>query len=196
MSNKNKIILKYIFGLAPIIIFIVLSIILYIYISPEEIVAYVGVENAYALMFVVAFIGGLSTFNVVPYYSVLFVLSGSGLDPLLLGLASGMGVVIGDSTTYFVGYQSGKIAPGKLQRFFDKVNTKMHKYPRLFPVFCFLYGSLSPLSNDFITISSGLTKYPFFKMMAPLALGNLVFNISVAYIFTYAYDFIKLSFFQ
>ncbi len=196
MINRSKTILKYIVGIGPIVIFIVLSIFLYIYVSPEDVVSYVGVENAYLLMFIVAFIGGLTTFNVVPYYSLLFILSGGELNPFILGLSSGLGIVLGDSTTYFVGFQSGKIAPGKLQRFFDKVNQKMHKYPKLFPVFCFVYGSLSPLSNDFITMSSGLAKYPFFKMIVPLGLGNLIFNISVAYFFTYAYDFIELSFFQ
>ena len=34
--------------------------------SPDQIIAYVGVENAYLLIFVLALIGGLTTFSGVP----------------------------------------------------------------------------------------------------------------------------------
>ena len=64
------------------------------------------------------------------------------------------------------------------------------------PIAFFLYDSLVPLSNDFIVISMGLARYPFWRVMIPLGLGNLVFNISLAYLALYVYGFIKNIFFH
>lgn len=168
--------------LSPFLIFILVSFFLYVYVTPEKLIAYVGAENAYVLMFITAFISGLTTFNGVPYLPILLVLASGGINPLFLGLSSAMGIMLGDSTSYYIGYKGGEIVSSRIQKLSDFVRRIMEKYPRAFPIFCFVYGSISPLSNDFITMSSGLAKYPFSKMMVPLALGNLVFNITLAFI--------------
>lgn len=168
--------------LLPFLIFVSISLILYLYVTPEKIVSFVGADNAYILMFVTALIGGLTTFNGVPYFSVLLVLASGGLNPFFLGLTSAVGVMLGDSTSYYIGYKGGEIISSRIQGLSNAVRKTMEKYPRAFPVLCFIYGSVSPLSNDFITISSGIARYPFFRVMIPLALGNLVFNITLAFI--------------
>lgn len=181
---------KYALGLAPLVFFIGVSAYFYFFSTPEGLVDLVGIENAYLLMFFVAFLGGLTTFNTVPYYSILLILANAGLNPLLLGLCSAGGVMFGDSTSYYVGYQGGTVIPPFLRNLFNKLHSTMTKHPKVFPLVCFIYGSISPLSNDFITIPAGLARYPFFRMMIPLALGNVVFNVSLAYLAVYAYSFL------
>jgi hypothetical protein len=46
-------------------------------------------------------------------------------------------------------------------------------------------------SNDVIVIPAGLVKYPFWKVMLPLALGNLVFNTWLALVAVGGYDLIQ-----
>src|SRR3989344_5053755 len=66
-----------------------------------EIVGAFGTLNGYAVAFIIAFLAGLSTFLSIPYYLIIAMLAAAGLNPLLLGIAAGIGVTMGDSTSYF-----------------------------------------------------------------------------------------------
>jgi len=188
--EKNKI-LKYIPRIMLILLFISMSFYFYAYSSPEEMISFIGVKNAYSLIFVLAFLGGMTTFSGIPYHLVLITLATGGLNPLFLGLSTATGVMLGDSTSYYVGYQGSVIIPGALQKILMIIRNFGLKHPKILPLFFFLYGSLSPFSNDFIVISMGLSQYPFWRVMVPLGLGNLVFNISLAYLATQAYNLLK-----
>ncbi len=154
---------------------------LFYFSSPDSIIAYLGVENAYVVIFILAVIGGLSTFSGVPYHLVLVTLATGGASPVWLGLCAAVGVMLGDATSYFIGYSGREIIPVKIQKWLNSFYAYGARYPRLMPLAFFVYGSVSPFSNDFIVISAGLAKYPFWKVMLPLALGNVVFNIGLAY---------------
>lgn len=184
MSKKWKI---YLPRLIFITFFVSFSLLFY-YSSPEQVISFIGAENGYFIIFILALIGGLTTFSGVPYHLVLLTLAAGGLNPLLLGLCTAVGVMLGDTTSYFIGYGGREVIPEKIQKYLHKLFAFGAKYPRALPVFFFLFGALTPLSNDFIVISAGLAKYPFKKVMIPLALGNLVFNIMVAYLGFYAYS--------
>ncbi len=177
-------------SIAPFFITIGVSITFYFFFSPADVIAFTGVENAYVLMFITAMIGGLTTFNMVPYYSVLFILASSGVQPALLGLASALGVMAGDSYSYFMGRQGGSIFPERLKRPFEFVRSSTSAHPWRFTLACFAYGSISPLSNDFLTIPAGIARIPYRQVVVPLALGNVVFNVAFAYLSIYAYSFI------
>ena len=174
--------------LLPLLSILALSTTVFFYITPDELIDIIGLENAYVLMFSVAFLGGLTTFNTVPYYSALLLLASAGLNPLYIGLASACGVMVGDSFSYFIGHHGATLVPHTLKRLFWYLHSLAALHPRFFPLVCFLYGSLSPLSNDFITIPAGMARIPFFRVMIPLALGNLVFNIGLAYLAVHAFS--------
>ena len=183
----------YIFRIILIFLFIGATIFFY-YSSPDELILFIGVENAYLLMFVLALLGGLTTFSGIPYHAILVILASGGLNPLLLGVSAASGVMIGDATSYYLGYSGGTFVPQKIQKILQKFCNFCLAYPRLSPIAFFLYGSLVPFSNDFIVISMGLARYPFWRVMVPLGLGNLVFNISLAYFALYAYGLLKSIF--
>jgi len=192
---EKKKILKYVPRIALILFFLSLSFYLFIFSSPEKLTSFIGVENAYALIFILAFLGGMSTFNGVPYHLVLITLATGGLDPFMLGLSTAAGVMLGDSVSYYLGYQGSAIIPGTLNNIFQKVRGLALRHPKVLPLFFFLYGAISPFSNDFIVISMGMARYPYWRVMVPLGLGNLVFNISLAYFATEAYQLLEGIFF-
>src|SRR5262245_31579144 len=105
---ERKQILRYISTILFISCFAGLSVFFY-FSSPDKLVSFVGVQNAYLLIFVLALIGGLSTFAGVPYHLVLIALAAGGLNPLLLGLCTAFGVMLGDTTSYFIGHRGGEI---------------------------------------------------------------------------------------
>ena len=163
---------------------------LHFYGCPEYIVDKIGLQNAYGLMFIFALLGGLTTFNTVPYYSLLLVLATAGLNPFLLGLSSALGVMSGDTFSYILGQQGSTVLPARFLKYIEILKTFAEHNEKKFLLICFLYGSLSPLSNDFITISAGMARIKYWKMMLPLALGNIVFNVGLAYAFTYGGEWI------
>ena len=153
---------------------------------PAEIVDALGIRNGYAAAFVLAFLGGLSTFSAIPYHLVVVMLGAGGLNPLLLGLSAGTGVILGDTTSYLVGYHGRRILPAQLQRAFQKFCGWCLTRPSwLVPGALFLYGALVPISNDFIVISMGLARYPYWRLIVPLGLGNIVFNVGAALVGAY-----------
>ena len=175
----------------PIVFFVTFSLIFY-YSSPESIIGLVGVENAYILIFILALIGGLTTFSGVPYHLVLVALATGGLNPLVLGGVTALGVMLGDSTSYYIGYQGRLLIPPRLQSTLQKLSSVQQKYPRLLPVFFLFYGSCLPFSNDVITIPMGFLHYPFWRVIIPLGVGNLVFNIALALVAIYAYGVLQV----
>jgi membrane protein YqaA with SNARE-associated domain len=185
---------KNILAILPFAIGVVISLVFLFFLSPTSIVDYIGIQNAYILMYVIAAASGLTTFNTVPYYPVMLVLANAGVNPILLGLAAAVGVMTGDSFSYLVGHQGATVIPKFLRTMFTKIYEVAVAHPRLFPVVCFFYGSLSPLSNDFITIPSGMARIPYWRVILPLGLGNIVFNITFAYLAIYAYDWVTLVF--
>ena len=58
-------------------------------------------------------------------------------------------------------------------------------------VLCFVYSCIIPASNDFITIPAGLARLPFWYVMTPLVLGNIVFDVSLALLATHAYALLQ-----
>lgn len=156
--------------------------------SPEELVARVGSANAYALLFGLAFVSGLSLFGATPYHLVVVTLSLGGMSPWWLGLTAATGVMAGDVFSYALGYGGQELVPARVAGWAKRLAAFLHRYPRLTPGFFFLYGSVAPFSNDLVGVTMGLARFPFVRVMVPLALGNLVFNTALAFLAEHVQD--------
>jgi membrane protein YqaA with SNARE-associated domain len=176
---------KHIKFLSFILFFILWSIIIY-NISPEEIVNKFGVNNGYLIAFFVAFFASISTLINFPYQLVILSLASGGLNPILLGISAGGGEILGDSTSYFIGYHGHHVLPSKFQQSFKKFTNWCIKGPTwVTSAALFLYGAFVPLPNDLIIVPLALGHYPYRRMIFPLALGNIFFNIAIALLGTY-----------
>lgn len=189
LKNKKK--LKYLLVGVSILLFFGFSFYLLIYLGPEQIIEFVGVENAYLLIFVTAIFGGFTTFNIIPYHPLLITLAAGGLNPFILGVLAATGVSLGDSTSYLIGYGGRTILPETAGDWFQRIHSLAVNHPKMFMSLSFIYSSIIPTSNDFITIPAGLARLPFWKVMIPLFLGNVVFDISLAYFAPQAYVFLQ-----
>jgi membrane protein YqaA with SNARE-associated domain len=190
MTIDREKILKY--AMRILFIFFIFLLSYFVFFStPEKLVSLIGVQNSYAFLFLLAFLGGLTTFTGAPYHPTLVVLVLGGLNPLLGGVTAAVGVMLGDSTSYLVGYHGGAILPGGLQKILKRLLNYFMRYPRALPFFFFAYGAFIPFSNDFIVVTMGLARYPFWRVFIPLGLGNLVFNIGLAYLAVHAYGLLR-----
>jgi len=163
-----------------IVIFVGWSILIYAY-SPVEIIRFIGIKNSYLLMFVLGLIGGTSIFFPLPYYLFEFTLAAGKINPLVLGISTGLGVIAGETTSYLIGYTGREVLSGRMVKFAEKVNIWCSsKHSWLVPIALFFYGIFIPFPNDLIIIPLGVARYPYWKMMIPLGVGNIIFNIALS----------------
>jgi len=101
-----------------------------------------------------------------------------------------LGVTLGDAVSYFVGYQGSALIPQKTQNSLRWIYDFGVKHPKIMPPILFLYAA-SPISNDFIAISLGLSRYPFWQMLIPLSLGNFTLNTALALLSTHTFAFFQ-----
>ena len=167
--------------LVSLALFVVAVSLVFTFTSPESIVEFFGIQNGYLFLFIITFIAGVSTFTSIPYQVALITLAAGGLDPFALGAVATLGDMLGDTTSYYLGYYGRSILPEEGQWIQKKIKAIAEKHPRLLPLVFVLYGSTAPLSNDVLTIPFGIARYPFFALMIPLGLGNLIYNTALAY---------------
>lgn len=159
------------------------------FLDPDMLVRWIGVDNGYVLLFVFAFISGVSVFGVTPYHLLLITLSTAGLNPLLLAIAATLGLGIGDSTSYVMGYQGRSLVPKHIEPVIERLSHFFEKHTKLVPLYLFLYGICAPFSNDFVGVSLGILRYPFWRVMIPLLSGTFIFNLALGVLATRVYEF-------
>lgn len=181
--------LKKLFGWSAILLTIGSS--LYIASLPTEtLLRFIGTDNVYIFMYLLAFIGSISTFASIPYPLFVISLAAGGFSPVSVGLSSAFGVLTADTLTFYSVKKGKALMSTKLLRAIDGLEKYVKKYPRALTPGLFFYGVFAPLSNDFAVISLSAMNYKYSKVIPPLALGNIIYNIVLAYLGVYAYDWI------
>lgn len=186
MKRLNK---KKIIGLVTVAATIAFSLYL-VSIPTDTLLDAIGPSNAYLFMYVIAFVGSITTFASIPYPLILISLVAGGLNPLGAGALSAMGVITADIVTFFAARRGSALLPEHLAGSLHKIEQRLENHPKLFLPCLTLYGLLSPLSNDFAVISLSMMRYPFWHVVPALAIGNFGYSIGIAFLGVYAYDWV------
>lgn len=152
------------------------------FIHPEQLVSWVGVENIYAVVFLVAAIGGLSSATGPVLVITLATFAAGGANPLLLGTVAGIGLFISDSL-FFLAFSLGRrVLSPALESRADALRTWIGSHPpSLVVIVTFAYLALTPLPNDIVTSSFGLAGYRY-RWIAPILFtAALTYAIGTAY---------------
>lgn len=157
-------------------------------IPSETLIDTVGSNNAFVVMFLLGLIGGLTTFTGVPYQIMLMSFAAGGLSPLLLGVSTAAGVMLGDSTMYLIGRGLKSSLSPRLRHTLERIAEYLSRHPRLVTPSLIVYGSISPFSNDFVVGSLSIMGYSFWRTILPLAIGNIIYNVALAYFGVYLYN--------
>lgn len=149
--------------------------------DPNDILSKIKTGNFYYIIFFAGFLGGVSILFPFPYYIFVVLFASLGTNPFILGAVAALGVMIGETTSFFLGYTGGEIIKSKYIDKISKIVFRLNdKHPKRIPVFLFLWGSFLPIPNDFLLIPLGAIKYPYWKTIVSLGLGNLVYGILLA----------------
>ncbi len=159
-------------------------------IPSDTLIGYLGTKNAYAFVFLIAFLGSITTFASIPYPLILLSVVHGGLDPIAAGSLSALGVITSDICTFFAAQRGRALLSEKFTKSLDALSRFAKKHPRILLLCIMFYGIFSPVSNDFAVISLSLMRLSFWRVIPLLAIGNLIYNIGIAYLGVYAYDWI------
>jgi len=171
--------------LVPVAMFLTWTVFIYQF-PPSDIVAFIGTENGYIATLLLSFLGGMSVLVSIPYHLVIMTFAAGGLNPWLLGIVASIGQMGGDTTSYLLGFSGGSMITGRLAATMERFRNWVTRRPYWqMSIALFVYGSISPLSNDWMLVPMGLARYPYWRVMLPLELGNVVFNTAMALLGTY-----------
>lgn len=178
MKQYRKTILTVIF----LVLFILCWTVVLLTVGAGTIVEAIGVQNAYIIILVISLFGGVSSFGGPAYTAALITFSAGGADPLLLALASGLGVSVGDTIYFFLGrYGVRLVRHEKTQERVERVRVWLDKRPAWsVPVVTYFLVGFTPVPNDILTIALGATRRPYLPIIIALVLGNVTLSYIIA----------------
>lgn len=139
-----------------------------------------ALENGFWGAFIFSFLGNSTILVNVPYTMAIFILGGLGLNPILLGLISGVGAAAGEIIAYLVGLGGRSILGEKHKKRFEGINNYLSRRPKTTPLIIYLF-SATPVPDDIIMIPLGMIKYKFWKAFIPVTLGKITHTLMFAY---------------
>ncbi len=150
-------------------------------VGAEGIVERIGVHNGYLIVFLMASAGGLSAATSVPLYATLATFAAGGLEPLVLGLAAGTGLSIGDSLFFLVGLEGRRASSGRLEERLERLSAWFERRPRwALRLAIFVYAGLTPFPNDVMMVTLAASGVRYRLILPSLIAGNLTLATLVA----------------
>ncbi len=135
----------------------------------------------YAGAFICGLIGTSSLMiSILPPQIVVFILSDPhlGFNPLLIGIAGGLGAGIGQYAHYYIGEGGRFVVPKRYRDRIDAWEPRIEKYGALL---IFLFAATPFTPDDLIWIPLGMMKYPKKKALAASIVGKIVMLVAFAY---------------
>lgn len=144
-------------------------------------------------VFAIGFLSSFLIFLPTPAFIVVFILAGPefGFNPLLLGIAGGLGAAVGELIGYFLGYGSEEVLLKKYEKQLKGIEAAFQKHGASLIIFIF---AATPLPFDIVGIFCGVVKYPVKNFFLPLLLGKILKYVVIAYAGFYSVTWISQFF--
>ena len=170
-----------------IIIFFLLAVLawsfLLYYIKPTEIVNFIGINNSYAAIFLIALLGNASAFATATTYAAVITLALGGLNIFALSLVAGTGATVGDGIFFYFGLIGRQYVYGRLEKTIKRIALWLRQRPKWFlPLGVYLYSGFSPTPNGLMILTLALSGYRYKKIFLPNLLGNTTFMFLLAWL--------------
>jgi membrane protein DedA with SNARE-associated domain len=146
----------------------------FLFISPEEIVEYIGVNNTYLTIFLIASVGGLNSITGGVLYGSIAAFAAGGASPWLLGLVGGAGIAIGDSLVFYLFRYTSKSLSQEWEDKIAKVQKKVEHLPRSVQYFLiYIALGFTPLPNDILMFMLAVLRFQFWQVFPFILAGAI-----------------------
>jgi membrane protein YqaA with SNARE-associated domain len=136
--------------------------------------------------FVISLFGNFTVFFPVPFAITIYAF-GATLNPLTLGLVTGVGSTIGEFSSYVIGRGGRRIIENTYGQRLDTAKKLIQKFGMII-IFIF---AVTPLPDDLILIPLGMLRYDLRKAMFAMFVGKTILCTGLAYAGYYSYSFIS-----
>lgn len=173
---RNTLVFAFLFAL------VVAWIVLLLYVPTDEIVAYIGVSNTYLVVCIFGVVAGFSSLGGGSFYAAIATFAAGGANPLLLGIAGGIGLFVSDSFFYYVARRGVEAFEENTKGASVWLARKIERLPRSAVLGAvYIYSAVIPIPSDIMLAALALARYPY-KGFAPLlAAGDLTFALILAF---------------
>ena len=141
---------------------------------------------SYLGAFFISIFGNFTIFFPVPFTITIYAF-GATLNPLILGIACGLGSTIGEFSAYLVGLGGRRVIGERYEERLENAKRLLQRYGA---AIIFLFALL-PLPDDAILIPLGVLRYDLKKALIAAFLGKVAMCTIVAYAGRFSYTFVK-----
>jgi len=152
----------------------------------------IALSYGYIGALIISILGNFIPFMPIPYLLAIYYMAGYLLvDPIILGIVSGIGGAIGKSVVYALGFEGGKlIISEEKKRQIEKFKELLGKYGAV----AVFFVTVTPSPDDIVIIPLGLVKYSFIKFFIATLLGKIILSIIVALTRKYFTEYLNIVF--
>ena len=155
----------------------------FFFVTPDQIVEYIGVENTYLTIFLIASVGGLNVITGGVLYASIIAFAAGGASPLLLGLIGGIGIAIGDSLVFYLFRHTSKSLSPQWQEKVTIVKEKVEHLPRFIQyILIYAYLGFTPLPNDILMFLLAVLRFKFMEVLPVIVAGTITVATLIAYL--------------
>ena len=139
----------------------------------------IALEYGYLGLFVVSILGNLIPFTPIPYLAALFLFTANvpGADPMLAGIASGIGGGVGKLLVYAIGRSASRLLEREQLERLEAFKKLVKDYGALA---AFLFAA-TPSPDDVIVIPLGIAGYDVYKFFAAITAGKIGVSLATSY---------------
>ena len=138
-----------------------------------------ALQYGYFGAFIISIFGNLLPFMPIPYLAAIFLFTANvpGVDPLLVGIISGIGGGIGKLIIFLTGWGVSSFLSDDQEKQINAFKKLLGDYGALA---AFLFAA-TPSPDDIIIIPLGLIRYNTWKFFAAITAGKIIISIATSY---------------
>lgn len=140
----------------------------------------------YLGIFAISLVSSASIILPVPYFAFVFA-AGAVMNPVLVGIAGGLGAAIGELTGFVIGAGGKHALKKKHEKLLKKAESWAEKHGFFAIIILF---AATPLPDDVIGILSGALGYNPKKFFLAALIGKLALNLALAFGGFYGYAWV------
>jgi membrane protein DedA with SNARE-associated domain len=129
-------------------------------------------------IFLVSLISTSTIFLPAPLYLIIVLSSSLGMNPILIAFFSGLGMALGELTSYFIGLGGNKLIEEKHEKIIKKFSNFFKRYGFI----AISLAAFLPFPFDIVGICAGIGKYEIKKFLLATFIGKFFKALLLAFL--------------